>query len=789
MKLRFACVVIGLLSLVSLTVAQTSTPNTSSLPRLIRFGGTVKDLNGSPQTGVVGITFAFYSEKTGGAPLWLETQNATADSNGHYTVLLGSTKPDGLPAELFTAEEARWVGVQVSGEPEQPRVLLVSAPYALKAGDAETIGGLPPSAFVLAAPAAFGLASSSSTTEALSPAVATDVTTTGGTANYLPIFSGAATIIDSSVFQTGTGTAGKIGINTTTPVTPLDVNGGGTIRGTLSLPATGNATAGGGKNSQGLNLVASSFSSTSGTAQNQIFRWQAEPAANNSTAPTGTLNLQYGLGTATPTETGLKISSKGLFTFAAGQAFPGTGEGSVTSIATGLGLRGGTITKTGTLSIDTIKVPLLAAANTFTANQTVDGTLSATSSTGTAVNGATSAPAYAGVVGSGISIGVYGNGGGGANSNAGNSGIWGDTGGASGNYIAVRGTAVNNIAGGFYNNSTTYPTLLATNSGAGIGVKGVGATGVVGVSTGPAGPGLLPAPATNPGGSFTGYSAPSGSNLDGTYGVEAYGGAGDLSETGMSFAGVGVKGIGGTGSSGDGDGNAGSGGVFAGGTCVNCQELGGGGDGVDAAAGVSGSCDGCTSGYAGYFIGDVDTTGGYLVNGTAELEIDHPLDPANKYLVHASVESSEMMNIYTGNITTDSQGHATVQLPEWFQVLNIDFRYQLTVIGQFAQAIISTEIENNRFEIRTSAPNVKVSWQVTGVRQDPYAKAHPLVVEQEKKARLRGFYTHPELYGAPPEKQIEWSRHPQMMKRIQEMRAKQLATVRAAAQPATAQPK
>src|SRR5271154_6111331 len=150
MKLRFACVVIGLLSLVSLTVAQTSSQTASALPRLVRFGGTVKDLNGNPLTGVVGITFAFYSEQSGGAALWLETQNVTADNTGRYTALLGSTKPDGLPAELFTSEQARWVGVQVSGQPEQARVLLVSAPYALKAGDAETVGGLPPSAFMLA---------------------------------------------------------------------------------------------------------------------------------------------------------------------------------------------------------------------------------------------------------------------------------------------------------------------------------------------------------------------------------------------------------------------------------------------------------------------------------------------------------------------------------------------------------------------------------------------------------------------------------------------------------------
>jgi hypothetical protein len=96
---------------------------------------------------VTGITFALYAEQTGGAPLWQETQNLTAHSTGHYSALLGSTKNEGLPAGLFTSEQAHWVGVQVEGQPEQPRVLLASTPYALKAGDAETIGGLPPTAF------------------------------------------------------------------------------------------------------------------------------------------------------------------------------------------------------------------------------------------------------------------------------------------------------------------------------------------------------------------------------------------------------------------------------------------------------------------------------------------------------------------------------------------------------------------------------------------------------------------------------------------------------------------
>src|SRR5579863_492695 len=156
MNRRFASLWLVCLSLCLLlvpqVVAQTPTQTPSALPRLVRFVGVLKDLNSRPLTGVVGVTFALYGEQTGGAALWLETQNVTADSSGHYSVLLGSTKPDGLPAEMFMSEQARWVGVQVSGQAEQPRVLLVSAPYALKAGDAETLGGLPPSAFMLAAP-------------------------------------------------------------------------------------------------------------------------------------------------------------------------------------------------------------------------------------------------------------------------------------------------------------------------------------------------------------------------------------------------------------------------------------------------------------------------------------------------------------------------------------------------------------------------------------------------------------------------------------------------------------
>jgi hypothetical protein len=174
------------------------------------------------------------------------------------------------------------------------------------------------------------------------------------------------------------------------------------------LPATGLATAAGGKNSQGLNIVASSFNSTSSAALNQVFRWQAEPAANDTTSPTGTLNLQYGLGTATPTETGLKVSSKGVLTFATGQTVPGTGDGTVTSVAAGLGLQGGPITKTGTLTIDTTVVPRLTVANTFTSNQTVTGNITAASltATGTVAAGVVSATSSFALGGSTFAFGM-----------------------------------------------------------------------------------------------------------------------------------------------------------------------------------------------------------------------------------------------------------------------------------------------------------------------------------------------------------------------------------------------
>jgi len=381
MKKIIQCIVCVVLGLSGVLLAQSQPASTqpakaSVVPNLVRFSGSANDLNNKPISGVVGVTFALYKDQQGGAPLWLETQNVSADKNGHYSVSLGATKTGGVAADLFTSGEAKWLGVQVEGQSEQARVLLLSVPYALKAADAETIGGLPPSAFMLAAPAnsvASAAGGPPATASAAAAPPANAAVTGKGTVNFIPLWDTASDIVSSVVFQSGTGATAKIGINTNTPATTLDVKGTSTFRGSVALPATAASTAASGTTSQPLSFAASSFNSSSGAAVNETFRWQAEPTSNDSPTPSGTLNLLFGSGTNPPAETGLKIGSNGLFTFATGQTFPGTGT--ITGVTAGADLTGGGTTGKVTLNLDTTKVPLLASANTFATSQTVKGNL------------------------------------------------------------------------------------------------------------------------------------------------------------------------------------------------------------------------------------------------------------------------------------------------------------------------------------------------------------------------------------------------------------------------------
>jgi len=596
MKLRPACAVIGFLSLVLSMAAQTSGNRPASAqvpPPLIQFSNVATDEGGNPLSGAVNITFSLYNSQQGGEPLWTETQsNVQLDPTGHYSVQLGITKPNGVPTALFTTGEARWLGVQVAEQAEQPHILLLSVPYALKAGDAATVGGLPPSAFVLAAPQN-GTASAYATGSAMqsvSPATATDVTTTGGRASYLPVFNGTATIVDSAVFQSGSGSG-----------TSVEVKGSGAFTGDTRIDING-------LNKGGATGYTPAIRFGTGNTGEAI-----------SSDRTGSVNVN-GIDFYTDFTPRLSITNGG--NVGIGTTNPTTGI--LTTVANSASVVG--ISTTG------YNAPF---------NSNVSG--------------------Y---------DGMHVTGGSGDDNNS--------TGGGIG-LVATGGSSLSGFPG----------AGLVANGGTQIS-GGYGAAGMIG--NGSPGGGDDDAPgAGGAGGVFTG-----GGNAAADFGV--------------ADGGDGIDGTGGNGT-GTGAGTSdGVGGSFTGGNAeVN-------GDGINAQAG---------SGLAGNFLGDVEISG--TLNGSAPaVKIDHPLDPANKYLLHASVESSEMMNIYTGNVTTDGRGYATVQLPGWFELLNTDFRYQLTVIGQFAQAIVAHEIESNRFEIRTNAPNVKVSWQVAGVRQDAYAKSHPL---------------------------------------------------------------
>jgi hypothetical protein len=155
---------------------------------------------------------------------------------------------------------------------------------------------------------------------------------------------------------------------------------------------------------------------------------------------------------------------------------------------------------------------------------------------------------------------------------------------------------------------------------------------------------------------------------------------------------------------------------------------------------------------------------GTLTANSKNFVIDHPLDPANKYLAHASIESSEQACVYSGNIVLDDKGEAVVNLPVWVEALNEDFRYQLTCVGRSAPVYIADEVANNQFRIGGGTAGMKVSWQLTGIRKDAWAKAYPLVVEQDKSEEEKGYFRHPELFGSDQQHSIAHLRAPGVSK-------------------------
>jgi hypothetical protein len=344
---------------------------------LIRIQGAARDETGKPLSGDIGITFALYADENDQTAVWQENQTVQLDSTGHYSVLLGASSEEGLPQEVFSAAQARWLGMRPEGQAEQPRILLLSVPYALKAADTDMLGGKPASAFVLAGSQASSVQPSNGTQvgstmlqpalQAVTPATTCASVTSDGTAtvNQISKFTTACNIENSAIFESG----GNVGIGNTTPAAKLDVSGTSIVRGFLTaqagaiFPPTAAATTTEGFNSNPLYLEASAYNTTLLRSVDYIFQWQAAPTGNDSTNTGAALNLLYGV-SGDVTATGLSIAKSGILTFAPGQTFPVAGT--VTSISTGAGLTGGPISKTGTISI-----PAAGVTNSMLADSSI----------------------------------------------------------------------------------------------------------------------------------------------------------------------------------------------------------------------------------------------------------------------------------------------------------------------------------------------------------------------------------------------------------------------------------
>lgn len=312
---------------------------------------------------------------------------------------------------------------------------------------------------------------------------------------------------------------------------------------------------------------------------------------------------------------------------------------------------------------------------------------------------------------------------------------YGNVAGSTGLYTAANRYGIRAFAS---DKGSTGILTVAPNSGSDLNAIGVDSTGTTAVHGTGAYMGVV---GTSPSYGVFGYTSPDTGGM-GVYGRGSYG------VMGRSYTGYAVYGDtdSGTGVRGESYGDG-----------VSVAAVHGVGLGADN-SGVIGEANGGTqaygvwgvssTGWAGVFSGDVAVTG-TLAKGAGSFKIDHPLDPTNKYLSHSFVESPDMMNVYNGNVITDSTGSATVTLPSYFEALNRDFRYQLTVIGQFAQAIVAAKVSGNSFKIKTDKPSVEVSWQVTGIRQDAYANANRIPNETDKPASERGLYLHAAAFGKP----------------------------------------
>jgi len=751
--------------------AQPSTTATSQqvVPTLVHFSATLNDGSGKPLTGLVGVTFYLYQQQEGGSPVWMETQNVQAGKNGSYSVMLGSTTSEGLPTDVFASGQARWLGVQVQGQAEQPRVMLLSVPYALKAGDAQTIGGLPPSAFVKADVTG----SNNSRKSKNNPA--------NESQNYIPVFTdGSGDLGNSILYQLG---STEVGIGTTSPSATLEVNGTTKFDGLANF-ASGQSFPGtvtGIKAGTGISVTGNASDPTVGINTTFANEYYAQLKAANTFTANQMVNAN--------------LTAKQLIS----SAPQGTAPLEVTSTTQVANLNASLLGGVPATSFATV------GSNSFVGNQMITGNLSVNGSStltlGTNGGGLTIQPDCCGYQAPNILGGSSGNSiasgafaatiaGGGDSADGFNtvSVPGGTVGGGSGNAASGSGvvTGWSTVSGGYQNSASG---LNATVPGG----KGNQAQGSYSFAAGQNA-------TAQDGGAFVWADASEGNRLQdigqnsfvaralgGFNFINGYDDHGNITPSAtVSITNGGHLGIGTTSPGSNLEVQATNQNNLGPSVTLTNNAIGQGtassldfntypptyGLFYNPTARIQAADDGNFSSVITFLANKdgapnnglrttmtIDSSGnvnviGNLSKGGGSFKIDDPLDPANKYLYHSFVESPDMMNIYNGNVTTDRHGLATVALPEYFDALNRDFRYQLTVIGRFAQAVVAKEISNHRFTIKTNKPGVKVSWQVTGIRQDAYANAHRIPVEEDKPPQERGRYLHPELFGAGPEQAI-----------------------------------
>jgi len=562
--------------------------------------------------------------------------------------------------------------------------------------------------------------------------------------------TGTITGVTAGTDLTGGGTSGNVTLNLNTSATNAlyaQLGAANTFSsqqtatvGTGDGPAIyGNQTGAGiGVVGQTVNVFGVAGSETGTTGQPVgVFGQAVAPGGygveGNNFAQTGSAVGVYGTSSSS-SGYGVQGSSPWIGVFGTGA---GSGVSGLTSSTTGIGVEGAATATTGTSQGVLGIASSPSAVGVYGENASVAGFAEGVYGTSASAIGfgvAGSSPfagvagfnngsfelavagAPYGVVGGSAAVGVYGASSGVSATqstlNSHNSGVWGDYGGATGTGFGVLGTTDNNWAGVFFNDINTLATIFAEN-------ETTSAGGGVFVGTMP-------------------YLGANGQAIIGDPGCGAGSGrmAIQLSLNGMS----------------------------------NCNNytLTGGSNGETYLNAVSGQTVHLRVNNTDSLVasGSGVNVVGTLSKGGGSFKIDHPLDPANKYLYHSFVESPDMKNIYDGVVELDGRGEALIALPDWFQSLNEDFRYQLTTIGGYAPVYIAEEVANNQFKIAGGRPGIKVSWQVTGIRHDAFANANRIPVEVEKAPADRGRYLYPEVIGQPASARIGYEAISQQSEQI-----------------------